>query len=60
VKENKRQNQILKLAIARLQTEFKKLQEKTGDTFVTQTAEEGINDDKKEIEIDDIFEILTR
>lgn len=50
----------MKLAIARLQTEFKKLKEKAGDTFVTQAAEDGDFDNKKEIEIDDIFEILTR
>ena len=60
VKENKRQNQILKLAIARLQTEFQKLKEKTGDTFVTQAGVDGHPEERKDLTIEEIFELLTR
>jgi len=59
IKENKRQNQILKLAIFRLQTEFKKVKDNVGDTFLTQAGVDG-EDDKKEMNLDHIFEILTR
>lgn len=57
--ETKKQNQILKLAISRLNIEFKKLKEKAGDTFVTQ-SENIETSDKKDLSIDEIFDILTR
>ena len=60
IKENKRQNQILKLAIARLQTEFQKLKEKAGDTFVTQAGVDGHPEERKDMTIEEIFELLTR
>lgn len=36
LKETKRQSQILKQALARVQIEFGKIKEKAGDTFLTE------------------------
>lgn len=53
LKETKKQNQLLKLAITRLQFELENKTEKDGNTFMTDVAEDGTN-----MKPDEILELL--
>jgi len=55
LKDIKRQNQILKQAISRLQLEFGKLKEKAGDTFLTEADQ---NKEQKGMTIEQILDKL--
>ena len=50
----KRQNQILKQAISKLQLQFTKIKEKGGDTFLTETDHSDENSNKQ-VSIDEIL-----
>jgi nucleoid-associated protein YejK len=49
VKETKKQNQLLKLAITRLQFELERKEEAAGDTFLTEAVDENTNMKPNEI-----------
>jgi chromosome segregation ATPase len=55
VKETKKQNQLLKLAITRLQYELENRGEKEGNTFLTEAVDENTN-----MKPDEILELLKR